>query len=104
MPAPVADSAAASERSRRGRPPGVGDGQPARPVRNRGAARSTPSWLSELGDVNIYLVRLADGLGVDLVEAARVKLSESERRYDVETYRGSARKAPRCPDRVGRSE
>ena len=49
---------------------------------------------SELGDVTIYLVRLADVLGVDLVEAARVKLEESERRYDVETYRGSARKAP----------
>ena len=49
---------------------------------------------SELADVTIYLVRLADLLGVDLVEAARVKLAESDRRYDVETYRGSARKAP----------
>ena len=49
---------------------------------------------SELADVTIYLVRLADGLGVDLIEAARVKLTESGRRYDVETYRGSARKAP----------
>ena len=48
---------------------------------------------SELGDVTIYLVRLADVLGVELVETARVKLAESERRYDVETYRGSARKA-----------
>jgi NTP pyrophosphatase (non-canonical NTP hydrolase) len=44
--------------------------------------------LSELGDVTIYLVRLADVLGVDPVEAARMKLEESERRYDVETYRG----------------
>lgn len=49
---------------------------------------------AELGDVTIYLVRLADLLGVDLIEAARVKLAESERRYDAETYRGSARKAP----------
>ena len=49
---------------------------------------------SELADVTIYLVRLADLLGVDLIEAARVKLLESERRYDVDTYRGSARKAP----------
>jgi NTP pyrophosphatase (non-canonical NTP hydrolase) len=49
---------------------------------------------SELADVTIYLVRLADVLGVDLIEAARVKLAESGRRYDVETYRGSARKAP----------
>jgi NTP pyrophosphatase (non-canonical NTP hydrolase) len=49
---------------------------------------------SELADVTIYLVRLADLLGVDLIEAAQVKLAESERRYDVETYRGSSRKAP----------
>lgn len=49
---------------------------------------------SELADVTIYLVRLADLLGVDLIEAARAKLAESERRYDVEKHRGSARKAP----------
>jgi hypothetical protein len=49
---------------------------------------------SELADVTIYLVRLADLLDVDLIEAARVKLAESERRYDADKYRGSARKAP----------
>lgn len=49
---------------------------------------------SELADVTIYLVRLSDVLGVDLIEAARAKLAESELRYDVENYRGSARKAP----------
>ncbi|WP_432870675.1 nucleotide pyrophosphohydrolase [Microbispora rosea] len=49
---------------------------------------------AELGDVTLYLVRLADALGVDLVEAAHAKLDDSERRYDPETYRGSARKAP----------
>jgi len=49
---------------------------------------------SELADVTIYLVRLADLLGVDLIEAAQAKLAESERRYDVENYRRSARKAP----------
>lgn len=49
---------------------------------------------SELADVTIYLVRLADLLGVDLIDAARVKLIESGRRYDVKTYLGSARKAP----------
>ena len=30
---------------------------------------------SELADVTIYLVRLADMLGVDLIEAARAKLA-----------------------------
>jgi NTP pyrophosphatase (non-canonical NTP hydrolase) len=49
---------------------------------------------SELADVTIYLVRLADLLGVDLIEAARAKLAESELRYGAEKYRGSARKAP----------
>jgi NTP pyrophosphatase (non-canonical NTP hydrolase) len=49
---------------------------------------------SELADVTIYLTRLADVLGVDLIAAAHAKLDESERRYDPEEYRGSARKAP----------
>ncbi|GAA5071946.1 NTP pyrophosphatase (non-canonical NTP hydrolase) [Thermocatellispora tengchongensis] len=49
---------------------------------------------AELGDVTNYLVRLADLLGVDLIEAAHAKLDENERRYDPALYRGSARKAP----------
>ncbi|WP_131742327.1 nucleotide pyrophosphohydrolase [Actinomadura roseirufa] len=49
---------------------------------------------AEMGDVALYLTRLADVLGIDLVKAAHAKLDESERRYDPATYRGSARKAP----------
>jgi NTP pyrophosphatase (non-canonical NTP hydrolase) len=49
---------------------------------------------SELADVTLYLVRLADVLGVDLVEAANTKLDEGERRYDADRYRGTIRKAP----------
>jgi NTP pyrophosphatase (non-canonical NTP hydrolase) len=49
---------------------------------------------SELADVTTYLVLLADQLGVDLIDAAVAKLAEGELRYDVEHYRGSARKAP----------
>ncbi|MER7502174.1 nucleotide pyrophosphohydrolase [Nonomuraea pusilla] len=49
---------------------------------------------AELADVTLYLVRLADVLGVDLVEAAEDKLDENDRRYDPGRYRGSARKAP----------
>ncbi|GII97486.1 nucleotide pyrophosphohydrolase [Sinosporangium siamense] len=52
---------------------------------------------AELGDVTVYLTRLADVLGVDLVEAAHAKLDESDRRYDPDVYRGSARKAPPLP-------
>ncbi|MCG5215289.1 nucleotide pyrophosphohydrolase [Streptosporangium soli] len=49
---------------------------------------------SELADVTLYLVRLADVLGEDLIGAAHAKLDESGRRYDPDRYRGSARKAP----------
>ncbi|MEU4832241.1 nucleotide pyrophosphohydrolase [Streptosporangium sp. NPDC023615] len=49
---------------------------------------------SEVADVMIYLTRLADTLGIDLVEAAHAKLDEGDRRYDVETYRGTIKKAP----------
>ncbi|MFG2045907.1 nucleotide pyrophosphohydrolase [Micromonospora sp. NPDC048935] len=50
---------------------------------------------AEIGDVMIYLVRLADILDIDLVEAASDKLADSARRYPVESARGSAAKAPR---------
>ncbi|MET9064028.1 nucleotide pyrophosphohydrolase [Streptosporangium sandarakinum] len=49
---------------------------------------------SELADVVTYLVRLADVLGVDLVEATHAKIDQNERRFPVEASRGSARKAP----------
>ncbi|MBF8192628.1 nucleotide pyrophosphohydrolase [Nonomuraea sp. K274] len=52
---------------------------------------------TELGDVTLYLVRLADVLGVDLLEAAQSKLDDNELRYDADSYRGSARKAPPSP-------
>ena len=51
-----------------------------------------PRVRAELGDVTIYLVRLADVLGLDLVETALAKLAEAERRYPVEATRGSAAK------------
>jgi NTP pyrophosphatase (non-canonical NTP hydrolase) len=50
---------------------------------------------AEIGDVLIYLARLADVLGIDLVEAASAKLADSARRYPVSRARGTAAKAPR---------
>jgi NTP pyrophosphatase (non-canonical NTP hydrolase) len=47
-----------------------------------------------LADVFIYLVRLADVLGVDLLDAARTKLEANARRYPADRVRGSAEKAP----------
>jgi NTP pyrophosphatase (non-canonical NTP hydrolase) len=52
-----------------------------------------PRVRAELGDVTIYLVRLADVLGIDLVAAALDKLADAARRYPVDQARGSAAKA-----------
>ena len=48
---------------------------------------------AEIGDVMIYLTRLADVLDIDLVQAAATKLADSHRRYPIERSRGSAKKA-----------
>lgn len=53
-----------------------------------------PRVRAEIGDVMIYLVRLADVLGIDLVEAAADKLDEAATRYTVEAARDSAAKIP----------
>ena len=44
----------------------------------------------ELADVFCYLVRLADVLHVDLVQAARAKLAANEQRYPAAAVRGKA--------------
>ena len=46
----------------------------------------------ELADILIYLARLADVAGVDLLAAASEKLAANEGRYPVERSRGSAAK------------
>jgi len=47
---------------------------------------------AESADVLIYLVRLADKLGFDLLAAAAEKLKQNERRYPADQVRGSSRK------------
>jgi NTP pyrophosphatase (non-canonical NTP hydrolase) len=46
----------------------------------------------EIADVLIYLIRLADKLDIDLLQAARDKIVENAAKYPVEKSRGSARK------------
>ena len=46
----------------------------------------------EMADVLLYLVRLADRLGVDLEQAAHAKIALNAVKYPVEKSRGSARK------------
>jgi NTP pyrophosphatase (non-canonical NTP hydrolase) len=60
------------------------------------SAALTPERLAavqhELADVLIYLVRLGDVLGVDLLAAAGDKIALNEARYPAERVRGQARK------------
>lgn len=46
----------------------------------------------EIADVLIYLVRLADRLDIDLLDAAAKKITRNEARYPVEKARGNALK------------
>lgn len=57
-------------------------------------ATSAKGIADEMADVFIYLVRLSDVLGIDLLDAARTKLEANARRYPADRVRGSADKAP----------
>ncbi len=46
----------------------------------------------EVADVFIYLVRLSDLLGIDLLDAAARKIALNEKKYPAEEVRGSAKK------------
>jgi NTP pyrophosphatase (non-canonical NTP hydrolase) len=56
-----------------------------------------PRVRAEIGDVTIYLIRLADVLGIDLLPAALDKLAEAGARYTVEASHGRATKVDRPP-------
>ncbi|MFV8834337.1 nucleotide pyrophosphohydrolase [Aquisalimonas sp.] len=46
----------------------------------------------EIADVQIYLLRLADKLSVDIPSAVEEKMAINEQRYPADLVRGSARK------------
>src|SRR5688572_33168086 len=56
----------------------------------------SPEQLSKVGeevaDVLIYLIRLADKLDLDLLEAARDKIELNAQKYPIDRSRGSSRK------------
>jgi dCTP diphosphatase len=62
---------------------------PGRP-RRRSAAWHDPRVPQEIADVLVYLLRLADVLGVDVATATRAKLADSHRRFAVDDVRGAA--------------
>jgi NTP pyrophosphatase (non-canonical NTP hydrolase) len=51
----------------------------------------------ELADILLYLVRLADRLGIDLRDAALKKMDKNALKYPAELVRGSAKK-PRATE------
>ena len=46
----------------------------------------------EIADVAVYLLKLADSLGIDLLDAIDRKLTKNEIKYPAELVRGSAKK------------
>jgi len=47
----------------------------------------------ELADILIYLIRTADKLNIDIIQAANEKITINETRYPAERVRGKARRA-----------
>ncbi|MEN8180063.1 MAG: nucleotide pyrophosphohydrolase [Pseudomonadota bacterium] len=46
----------------------------------------------ELADILVYLVRMADQLDIDLISAAKKKITTNETKYPVDMVRGSSKK------------
>jgi NTP pyrophosphatase (non-canonical NTP hydrolase) len=47
----------------------------------------------EIGDVFIFLAKLADRLGMDVIELGHRKLEKASKKYPVEIYKGKKDKA-----------
>ena len=52
----------------------------------------------EVADIQIYLVRLADKLGIDMEQAVNAKIELNEKKFPAEKVRGSALKYSECDD------
>ena len=62
-------------------------------AQSRALPEATHAKVSEeLADVLLYLLQLADKLGIDPMEAARRKLLANAARYPVDQAKGSSRK------------
>ena len=65
----------------------------ATPERSEVVGRERREAIShEIADVAIYLIELADNLGIDFVEAIHEKLKLNEARYPIEKAKGSSKK------------
>ncbi|PUA19034.1 nucleotide pyrophosphohydrolase [Glaciimonas sp. PCH181] len=52
----------------------------------------------EIADVFLYLIMLADKMGVDLIDAAKEKIVLNALKYPAERVRGDARKSSEYPE------
>jgi len=52
----------------------------------------------EIADIQIYLIRLADKLGIDMEQAVNAKMKLNEKKYPADKVRGSAEKYNECND------
>lgn len=46
----------------------------------------------EVADIQAYLIRIADKLDIDLLDAVRAKIRQNEAKYPADKVRGDARK------------
>jgi len=52
----------------------------------------------EIADIAVYLLELADNLGIDLIEAIDAKMAKNAAKYPVDMARGSNRKYTELAD------
>jgi dCTP diphosphatase len=55
-------------------------------------AKTKAAIVDEIADIQVYLVRLADKLGVDILQAVEQKMQKNEEKYPVDKVKGSAKK------------
>ncbi len=54
-----------------------------------------------IADIQIYLVRIADKLNIDVLDAVRNKIALNEQKYPADKVRGSARKYTEYHEEAG---
>ena len=59
--------------------------------------RQREAAMDEIADVQMYLVALADQLGVDIAQAVERKMRKNAAKYPAGVFRGSARKYNEAP-------
>lgn len=51
----------------------------------------------EIADIQVYLIRMADKLNIDILESVRAKIKQNAAKYPADKVRGDARKYNEYP-------